>query len=157
MMFKQPNHFWLVSGSADSITELNAFDHALLAAGVGDTNLVKMSSILPPYCQQERLSLPYGALVPVAYAAMTSSRPGEVISSAVAIAIPEDPDLPGLIMEHHGVGTRDETERQVREMAREGFKHRRRALKEIVSIGIEHRVERHGATFAGVVLWHVEP
>src|SRR5262249_17098555 len=36
------------SGSAEGTTELNAFDNALLAAGIGNINLVKVSSILPP-------------------------------------------------------------------------------------------------------------
>ncbi len=35
------------SGSAEGTTPLNAFDNALLAAGIGNINLVKVSSILP--------------------------------------------------------------------------------------------------------------
>ena len=154
MMFKVATHYFLCAGRAEGFSPLNAFDQALLAAGVGDTNLVRMSSILPPHCQQvERFALPGGALVPVAYADMVSSTPGTIISSAVAIGIPEDPTLPGLIMEHHDTAPLDEVLAQVREMAVQGMKYRDRALKEVVSTGIEHAVERHGATFAGVVLW----
>ena len=53
------------SGSAEGTTELNAFDNALLAAGIGNINLVKVSSILPP--DTEMVDLPQlrpGAIVP---------------------------------------------------------------------------------------------
>jgi arginine decarboxylase len=147
-------NYFVCAGSADAKMPLNAFDHALLDAGIGDVNLVRLSSILPPSCEKvEPFQLPYGALVPVAYADMVSSEPGQWVAAAVAIAIPVDPTLPGLIMEHHGVGRLDEIEATVREMAVTGFNHRNREIKEIVSIGAEHQVEQHGAAFAGVVLW----
>jgi arginine decarboxylase len=155
LIYEVPSHFFLCAGRSEGYSPLNAFDQALLAAGVGDTNLVRMSSILPPRCRQvEAFSLPGGALVPVAYAKMGSSTPGQVIASAVAIGVPEDPSLPGLIMEHHGQGSLDEILSQVREMAIRGMDHRSRPIADVISTGIEHKVEEHGATFAGVVLWN---
>ncbi|MDX9720853.1 MAG: arginine decarboxylase, pyruvoyl-dependent [Myxococcota bacterium] len=154
MIFKQPSRYFLVSGAAEGFSLLNAFDQALLAAGVGDTNLVRMSSILPPHCTRvEPHPLPYGALVPVAYASHESDKAGEYISAAVAIGVPLDPALPGLIMEHHGAGRRTEIEAYVREMVVQGMNHRNREIKEILSIGVEHRVAAKAAAFAGVVLW----
>ena len=154
MIIKQPTHYYLVKGAAEGYMPLNAFDHALLAAGVGDTNLVKMSSILPPHCERiAPVALPYGALVPVAYADMSSSTPGEWVAAAVSIAIPMDANLPGLIMEHHMIGRAAECEAIVREMAVQGFAHRNRELKEVISISAEQLVVKHGAAFAGVVLW----
>ncbi len=153
-MFKQPTRFSLVSGSAEGHTPLNAFDHSLLAAGIGDTNLVRMSSILPPRCfQVDKINLPYGALVPVAYADHTSSQAGDLISAAVAIAIPQDPTLPGLIMEHHGSASLTDTLAIVREMAIQGMMHRGREIKEVLTASAEHTVKNHSAVFAGVVLW----
>lgn len=153
----QHTHYFVCAGSADSDMPLNAFDHALLEAGVGDVNLVRLSSILPPSCTRvERFQLPYGALVPVAYADMASSTKGEWIAAAVAIAIPLDPELPGLIMEHHGPGRLVDVEATVREMSVRGMNHRNREIKEIVSMGAEHRVVEHGAAFAGVVLWTLD-
>lgn len=103
MIYEVPSHYFLCTGAADGVSELNAFDQALLDAGVGDTNLVRLSSILPPDCRRvEPFTIPAGALTPVAYAKMTSARPGETIASAVAIGIPVDSTLPGLIMEYHG-------------------------------------------------------
>src|SRR5213594_5265422 len=80
------------SGSAEGETSLNAFDNALLAAGIGNINLVKVSSILPP--ETAVVDLPRlrpGAIVPTAYAAMTSEVPGEVVAAAVGWARPADP------------------------------------------------------------------
>ena len=63
-----PKRFFLTSGSGEASTELNAFDAALLDAKIGDTNLVKLSSILPPWAEEiEPYELPKGSLVPLAY------------------------------------------------------------------------------------------
>jgi arginine decarboxylase len=157
MMFAPATQYFIAAGSAEGSTPLNAFDHALLAAGVGDVNIVRMSSILPPSCAPvDPFKLPGGALVPMAYADMVSSERDALIAAAIAIGIPEDPTLPGLIMEHHAVGSLEEVEAQVREMAREGMLHRDRPFKEIISCGVEHRVVRNGAAFACVVLWRPE-
>ena len=155
MLFEPPSHFFLSTGSADGGSVLNAFDRALLAAGVGDVNLVRLSSILPPGCEQvEPFELPGGSLVPTAYAEATSSNPGETIAAAVAVAVPENSSEPGLIMEHHGVCSLDDATGEVREMALRGMRHRERPVADILSTGSEHVVDRHGAAFAGVVLWN---
>jgi arginine decarboxylase len=159
MIIKTPTHFFLVSGSSDGYSSLNAFDGALLASGVGDTNLVRMSSILPPGCVElvpKPTSLPYGALVPVAYASLISNVPGETISSAVAIGIPTDPDLAGLIMEYSAKADKKVVENEVCNMVIKGMGRRNRKIKEIKLISASMTIETIGATFAGVVLWDME-
>jgi len=156
VIIKTPTKFYLVSGSSDGFTLLNAFDGALLASGVGDTNLVKMSSILPPGCQKMNprpVQLPQGALVPVAYASLCSDVPGDVISSAVAIGIPKDENRAGLIMEYSARAEQSIVENQVRKMVEKGMEMRNRAVKEIMSISATYKVTDIGAVFAGVVLW----
>lgn len=154
MVFNTPDSYYLVCGEADGYMPLNAFDAALLDAGVGDTNLVRMSSILPPGCRNiDPVALPPGALVPVAYASITSAIPGERIAAAVAVAVPRDAGQPGLIMEYSSDGSKEDIEAIVRRMAEEGFKTRQRELLEIRSIAVEHVVTSTGAAFAGVVLW----
>jgi arginine decarboxylase len=157
VIIKTPTHYFLVFGASEGFTPLNAFDGALLSAGIGDTNLVKMSSIVPPRCQQiSPVRLPAGSLVPTAYASITSDVPGELISSAVAVALPKEPHYPGLIMEYSARGSRAEIEETVRRMAMEGMKLRMREIKDLQSIAIEHRVQKVGATLAAVVLWDRE-
>ncbi len=154
-MVPTPNKYFLVSGAADNFMPLNAFDGALLEAGIGDTNLIKMSSIVPPKCQRiEPISLPYGVLVPVAYASKISPIPGELISAAVACAIPENEEKPGLIMEYSASGHKEEIEDIVYKMAEEGFKIRQEKIKSIEVISATHKVIYKGAVFAGVVLWY---
>jgi arginine decarboxylase len=154
VIIKTPTHYFLVSGASEGFTPLNAFDGALLSAGIGDTNLVKMSSIVPPRCQLiSPVPLPPGSLVPTAYASISSDIPGEIISSAVAVALPKEPHYPGLIMEYSGRGTKVDIEETVRRMALEGMKLRMRETKDLISIAVEHRVQKVGATLAAVVLW----
>ena len=154
MIIQTPTCYFLAAGASEGFTPLNAFDGALLRAGIGDTNLVKMSSIVPPRCQQiAPVPLPPGALVPTAYASITSEVPGEIIASGVAVALPKEPQYPGLIMEYSARGSKQEIEEKVRRMVLEGMKLRQREVKELKSIAVEHRVQTAGATLAAVVLW----
>ena len=154
MIIKTPDTYYLVKGFAEGETELNAFDNALLAAGVGNTNLVRMSSILPPSCQEVApVKLPYGALVPIAYADEASSIPGETVSAGVALGVTDDPTLPGVIMEHHMHGSEDECRTIVISKVESAFRVRGWKLADMKVAVVSGKVERIGAAFAGVVLW----
>ena len=156
VIIKTPTKFFLVSGSSEGFSLLNAFDGALLDSGVGDTNLVKMSSILPPGCQEMNprpVAMPQGALVPVAYASLCSDVSGEVISAAVAIGVPKDENRAGLIMEYSARAEESVVVEQVKKMVEKGMELRNRAIKEIMAISATYRVAGIGAVFAGVVLW----
>lgn len=152
-----PTRFFLATGASEGYTPLNAFDGALLKAGVGDCNLVKLSSILPPGCRNVAPFKPFpGSLAPVAYASMTANLPGEIIAAAVACAIPNDPALPGVIMEYSARGNAENAELIVRDMAAKAFEIRNREVKEIISVATEHRVDQLGAVFAAVVFGYEE-
>jgi arginine decarboxylase len=156
VIIKTPTKFFLVSGSSEGFSLLNAFDGALLASGVGDTNLVKMSSILPPGCEEIKpppVPMPQGALVPVAYASLYSDVPGEVISAAVAIGIPKDTTRAGLIMEYSAKAAEGIVVEQVKKMVEKGMEMRNREIKNIMAISATYKVVAIGAVFAGVVLW----
>lgn len=157
MMGYAPNIFCLVKGAAEGRTRLNAFDNALLNSGVGDTNLLRVSSILPPGAGErdiEDLDFPKGGLVPLAYATIDSTTPGRIISSAIAVGLPVDPSEPGVIMEFEDHGRLDNVESIARQMVVDAFDYRQRDLKEVRSIGIEHQVETCASTFAAAVLWY---
>jgi arginine decarboxylase len=141
------------AGHAEGGTALNAFDNALLAAGIGNINLLKVSSILPPEVPVVELpKIKPGALVPTAYAAMTSDTPGETVAAAVGYAVPDDPAKNGVIMEFHGVASREEAERQIRAMLDEAFRVRGETIAEMKVFGVEHRVERIGCALAAITL-----
>ncbi len=141
------------TGNAEGSTPLNAFDNALLAAGIGNVNLVKVSSIFPPAA--EVVSLPRvkpGAIVPAAYAAITSEVPGEVVAAAVGWALPDDPAKNGIIMEFHDKATREEAERMIVQMLQEAFRTRGWRIAQMKVAAVEHRVERTGCALAAVTL-----
>src|SRR5438552_1425412 len=141
------------AGHAEGGTALNAFDNALLAAGIGNINLIKVSSILPP--EVPVIDLPkikLGALVPTAYAAMTSETPGEVIAAAVGYAVPDDPAKNGVIMEFQGVARSEEAENRIRAMLEEAFRVRGETILELRVAAVEHRVEHIGCALAAITL-----
>ncbi len=155
MMVKTPSKFFFAKGAAEGLSMLNSFDQALINAGIGDTNLIRLSSIIPPACQKtEPVALPGGAFVPTAYAAYTSNKPGEIISAAVAVGIPEDNSLAGLIMEYSAPREANYVEKFAREMVTEGFRYRERDLREIRSVVISTQVDKIATVFAGIVLWY---
>jgi arginine decarboxylase len=141
------------AGHAEGGTALNAFDNALLAAGIGNINLVKVSSILPP--EVPVIDLPKikpGALIPTAYAAMTSEVPGETIAAAVGYAVPDDPAKNGVIMEFHGLADRQQAEDAIRVMLDEAFRVRGESIRELKVFAVEHTVERIGCALAAITL-----
>lgn len=153
-MLATPTKFTVMAGAAEGPTRLNAFDNALLAAGIGNVNLIRVSSILPPYAREiARLEVAPGSLVPTAYGTITSEIEGEMIAAAVAVGIGESDEY-GVIMEFSGRCRRDEAEDAVADMARAAFHQRGRELSRIVVRGIEHRVTGIGCAFAAVALWY---
>ncbi len=153
-MFPVPDKYALRAGRGDGETQLTAFDAALLDAGLGNYNLVKMSSVMPPGARPSdhlREDVPPGALLPVAFGFITSVEPGQVISAAVAAGITGASY--GVIMEHKGLASRAQIEREVVDMVREALRRRGLPIQEILIAAAEHRVERVGCAFAGIAIW----
>jgi arginine decarboxylase len=153
MFWKQVTKASVTAGTAEGGTPLNAFDNALLAAGIGNVNLIKVSSIVPP--EVDIVDLPKikpGALVPTAYAAMTSTTPGQIIAAAVGYALPADRTKAGVIMEFHDVTDRGTAEEAIRGMLAEAFRVRGEIIRETKIVAVDHRVERAGCALAAVAL-----
>lgn len=133
--------FWLKSGFGIGKYKLESFDSALLDAGVGDYNLIKLSSILPPSSKREvqELQWPKGSLIPVAYASNTFTVDDILKKSqyaSVSVAIPEDNFLNGLIMESSGNFGEPYFPESFK-MAELGMKNRDRKIKEIISSSVD--------------------
>ncbi len=154
MVFSLPDKYFLVAGFAEGKTPLNAFDNALMQAGIGNVNLIRISSILPPSAAEiEALRLPFGSLVPTAYAEETSEIPGTRIAAAVACGVPDDPELPGVIMEHHILGAEEDCRKQVVAKVEEAFAMRGYRLKTCPVASASGVVKNIGSAMAAVVLW----
>lgn len=152
--FPRPKKFSLVAGVGEGKTRLTAFDKALLAAGIGNINLIKLSSILPPNVSyQKYLDIPPGSLAPTAYGSIISDRRGEIISAAIGIGMTSEDDY-GVIMEISGKYSKEEAEAKIRDMLIEALENRQLPLNKIWIKAIEHRVEKVGCAIAAVPLWY---
>ncbi len=152
-MLPTPRKFTVMAGAAEGPTRLNAFDNALLEAGIGNLNLLRVSSILPPHAVETTpFQVEPGSLVPTAFGTITSEEPGAIISAAVAIGI-GGPEEYGVIMEFSGHCSREEAEETVERMAREAFRTRQRKVERVIVRGVEHQVRSIGCAFAAVALW----
>ena len=154
MLDEPPHYYYLAVGASEGLTPLNAFDGALVAAGIGQFNLVKVSSVVSPGAiLSETLPLKPGSVVPAAYGAIHSVTPEEIITAAISVAIPKEINQHGLIMEYSARGHKREIEEIVRNMAEEGMRLRGFEIKALESASIEHKVERIGCVIAAVLLW----
>lgn len=151
-MYGQPNMVCLASGAAEGDSELTAFDNALRKGGIGDVNLIRVSSIVPPNAKMSPLpDLPYGSLAPAAYAVQTSSIPGQRVAACIGVGWTE---RGGVLMEAHGVDeTGEEIEERTRLMVEEGMRQRGMEPYETHFATAEHTVEKIGSAIAAAVLW----
>lgn len=91
----------IVSGKDEGPTKLNAFDNALSNAGIGDVNLIKVSSMLSGNAKIQKLpKLKAGAMVNCVLSEVTSDNPGDVITAVIAVAIGEEL---GCVVETNGI------------------------------------------------------
>jgi arginine decarboxylase len=91
----------IVSGKAEGPTKLNAFDNALSNAGIGDVNLIKVSSMLSgnaKICDLPKLKA--GAMVNCVLSKITSDNHGDEITVVIAVAIGEEL---GCVVETSGI------------------------------------------------------
>ena len=95
-----PDVLWLTNGHAEGDTRLNAFDNALITAGIGHWNLVKVTSVAPKAAAivPGPLAIEAGSIVPAVLASCHSDREGELITACVGLGLGANSH--GMIMEH---------------------------------------------------------
>jgi arginine decarboxylase len=141
-----------------------ALNAALLDAGIGDVNLIEMGDVLPPNCKEAIFSsLSTGLFVPVSSISITRNRIdgvtphgflSPIIGVAIAVGIPEDLSLPGVIGKHCDEGYADDCEERAREIVEQGMEERKRPIKEIKSVSIQmDDIKSWGSVFAAIVLF----
>ncbi len=154
-MWELPKAISVVAGSGEGLTELTAFDSALMDAGIANMNFIRVTSILPAGIPviPVRPFIP-GTLTPAVYAKIASHRPGERIAAAVGVGISHGAH--GVIMEYAAVGTAQDAEAAVRGMVEEAMAFRELRLDDIVVATKAHVVRRTGCAVAAVVFWPLE-
>ena len=147
-----PKNFCLVSGKSEGVTELNAFDNALLDAGIGNANLIKVTSIIPAGCTFRKKPKRFlkGEFIPVVYAEKISSKKGMRIAAALGVGTA--PDGFGVVVEAKGA-TIDEVEKDIEKKIKAAFKIRRLKIKEIKFTAREHQVKKCGCVLAACLYW----
>jgi arginine decarboxylase len=115
--FLVPGRFFVTSGIASGApSELNAQDLALREAGIGDCNLVGVSSIIPSGAREtEPVPIPKGAITFCVLARMTGEE-GDRVGAGLAWAwgVTQGGERYGIVAEHHGSGLPSEIESVVR-------------------------------------------
>lgn len=104
-----PSKMFLTKGAGIHKDRLASFELALRDAGIEKFNLVYVSSILPPNCKlvpkEEGLShFKAGQIIYAVMARSDTNEPNRLISSAIGIAVPKDPNEYGYLSEYHGYG-----------------------------------------------------
>ncbi len=104
-----PTRMFLTKGVGIHKDKLASFELALRNAGIEKCNLVSVSSILPPKCKivskDEGLKLMHpGQITFCVFARNETNEPNRLISAAVGVAIPKDPNVYGYLSEHYSFG-----------------------------------------------------
>ncbi len=114
-----PNQMFLTKGVGRHREKLQSFEMALRQAKIAAHNLVRVSSIKPPYCKiiprsRGIVKLSAGQIVHCVLSDCATNEPHRLIAASIGLSIPKNPDHHGYIAEHHSTG---QTERQAGDYA----------------------------------------
>ncbi|MEG3225231.1 MAG: arginine decarboxylase, pyruvoyl-dependent [Methanobacteriales archaeon Met13] len=140
----------ITSGRAEGPTKLNTFDNALLDAGIGDVNLINVSSIVPGGTKVVELpELEGGAMVNCVLSHIFSDRGGDFITAVIAVAIGNSL---GCVVEHSAVNRNtEEVTQEAEEMARYMMDVRGLLITEIIIESVSHKVIKRGSAVAALI------
>lgn len=140
----------IVSGKDEGPTKLNAFDNALTEAGIGDVNLIKVSSMLSGNAEISDLpKLKAGSMVNCVLSSITSDKKGDKITAVVAVAIGEEL---GCVVETTGINKdSNEIMGKAKFMVEYMMEKRNCKIKELIIEESSHIVETVGSAVASVV------
>jgi arginine decarboxylase len=104
-----PKEVFFTHGLGKHKTRLQSFELALRDAGIEIYNLVRVSSIYPPYCKviskkQGLAKLQPGQIVYCVLAEISTNEPSRLIGAAIGLAVPSSGEQYGYISEHHDFG-----------------------------------------------------
>jgi arginine decarboxylase len=104
-----PKRIFFTKGVGKHRERLTSFELALRDAGVASHNLVRVSSIFPPYCKviPRKQGLGYlnaGEVVFAVVAENSTHEPHRLLAASIGVAIPADRSTYGYLSEHHSFG-----------------------------------------------------
>jgi arginine decarboxylase len=99
----------IVAGTGEGVTKLDAFDSALFDAGIANFNLIRLSSIIPPYAHILEADVDlkndiqeYGNFLYIVYADMRVDKPGDFAWAGLGWTQVIGMGKRGLFVEHEG-------------------------------------------------------
>lgn len=104
-----PSRLFLTKGVGHHREKLSSFELALRDAGIAEFNLVKVSSIVPPHCQQISRKAGLRSLTPgqIIFCVMSqnaTNEPHRLIAASIGVALPKSRENYGYLSEHHSFG-----------------------------------------------------
>ncbi len=145
--------YFLIKGVLEEYSLLNAYDldsfHFLIRSGIAQVEDVIQGVDLV----SNAALLPTNILIPVACASYACNIPG-VISSCVAIGIPQDSNVSGIMMEYSARKELEVVESEAKRMVEDVMKLNNILIKEIKCVSSTFTVEKFGVTFAAVLLYN---
>ncbi|MHA2036172.1 MAG: pyruvoyl-dependent arginine decarboxylase [Promethearchaeota archaeon] len=108
-----PKAVFFVTGKGYHKSKLGSFEQALRNANIATFNIVKVSSILPPYCleipKEDGLAqLRAGQILYSVLSRVSSNEYNRLISASIGVAKPADTRTYGYLSEHHEFGVKPE-------------------------------------------------
>lgn len=104
-----PQYVFLTKGVGKHKERLESFESALKDAKIEKFNLVRVSSIFPPYCKITSREkgfkiLSAGEIIFCVLSDLSSNEPNRLLAASIGVAIPKDSSQYGYISEHHAYG-----------------------------------------------------
>ncbi len=152
-LVETPGRYFVCSGTATStVSSLNAFDQALIQAGIAEQNLVPVSSVLPEGIQEIKpVEIPHGAITHCVLAQERGTE-GETISAGLAYGFRQD-GKGWYVAEGHGNMGPDALTEILEGKLDEIAKHRDIKLERTQTRieSLEVPMNRHGASIVALV------
>ncbi len=104
-----PKQLFFTKGVGTHREKLSSFELALRDASIACYNLVRVSSIFPPNCEEVSIEeglkqLQPGQIVHVVMSECATAEPNRLCAASVGVAIPRDRSTFGYLSEHHAYG-----------------------------------------------------
>ncbi len=104
-----PKKLFFTKGTGVHREKLTSFEMALRDADIACYNLVRVSSIFPPHCEEITVEeglkhLSPGQIVHVVMSECATAEPNRLVAASVGVAIPRDSSTFGYLSEHHAYG-----------------------------------------------------
>ncbi len=109
-----PKKLFFTKGVGTHREKLTSFELALRDASIACYNLVRVSSIFPPHCEETTIAeglkeLMPGQIVHCVMSECATAEPNRLVAASVGVAIPRDASQFGYLSEHHAYGQTTKT------------------------------------------------